>query len=132
MNWLKKLTARLDTEMTTNGTQDGSSFKNGSNPDSTNFDQSNHRPQVVAYATSSGSVYQVDYTNKRVRRLQGNGPATDRQGPDGQWKSFEDVVETSDGALGFVWRVDTEPGRVVFRSTVTSPVVAQVELEVAP
>lgn len=129
MNWLKKLTAKLDTEMTTNDTPDGSSFRNGLNPDSKNFEASNNRPQVVAYATRSGSVYHVDYANKRVRRLQGNRPPTDRQGPDGEWKSFEDVIETSDGALGFVWRVDSEPGRVVFRSTVTSPVVAQVNLD---
>lgn len=45
----------------------------------------------MEFTTKSGSVYEVDYVNKRIRRLSGKKDATGRQGPDGEWRTYKDI-----------------------------------------
>jgi hypothetical protein len=42
---------------------------------------------LIRFATEN-SVYEVDVTNKRVRRLVSTHEPTPRQGADGEWKEF--------------------------------------------
>lgn len=63
------------------------------------------------------SAYEVDLENNRVRRLHGKDAPTPRQGADGDWREFVQVIglqEKSDGVI-FVW----SPGKI----TQTSPIV---------
>jgi hypothetical protein len=41
--------------------------------------------------TESGSVYELDQVNKRVRRLSGVRAATARQGADGAWRQYDQL-----------------------------------------
>lgn len=42
--------------------------------------------------TASGSVYELDESQKRIRRVSGKEPPTPRQGPDGEWREYDIVV----------------------------------------
>ena len=74
--------------------------------------------------TQSGSVYELDLDNKRIRRMVGKHDATERQGKDGEWKRFAGVSTPRLGeALLIIWRYDLDDeGRTVARSTMTSAV----------
>lgn len=72
---------------------------------------------MTTYITESGSVYEVDHDNKRVRRLSGVKDPTPRQGKDGEWKTYVELnTELFPGCLFFIWE---HPGK----GTRTSPVV---------
>lgn len=45
----------------------------------------------MKFTTVSGSVYEADTTNKKIRRLTGKNDPTPRQGEDGQYKSYESL-----------------------------------------
>ena len=76
----------------------------------------------VILHTETGSIYEVDQAAKRVRRMHGKLPATERQGADGEWKAFEKMFVTEAGAV-FVWRyVDG-----IAKTTMTSPIVRAVK-----
>lgn len=68
------------------------------------------------------SVYEVDMENKQVRRMLGLNTHTDRQGPDGQWQTFE-TCWMMDGGMVFKWGTNADGSD---RCTWTSHVV-QVE-----
>jgi hypothetical protein len=53
----------------------------------------------TTFTTRSGSVYQVDTANQKVRRLEGEADPTPRQGKDGEWKSYEWIGCLSDYIL---------------------------------
>lgn len=59
--------------------------------------------------TESGSVYQIDYRSKRIRRLKGVQPGTPRQGRDEEWQVFDDVVQLEDGTLLIFWEKGSKP-----------------------
>lgn len=76
----------------------------------------------MIYKTESGSVYQVDEANSRVRRLLGTNAPTPRQGPDGEWKQYVSLSmwNTEDGKC--LWIDWTGHGN----GTVTSRIVEEV------
>ena len=41
--------------------------------------------------TASDSVYELDESRKRIRRLSGNGDPTRRTGQDGAWREYESI-----------------------------------------
>ena len=60
------------------------------------------------FTTETGSIYEVDETNKKIRRLSGNKDATGRQG-DGDWKSYQGLVlKLNESALIF-WTDEVKP-----------------------
>jgi hypothetical protein len=69
----------------------------------------------MIFYTESGSIYELDKPNNRIRRLEGVVNPTPRQGPDGEWKTFEHCspVRKGKGVL-IQWEG--------VRSTLTSPV----------
>lgn len=66
----------------------------------------------MKYATHN-SLYEVDVEAQKVRRLAGLHAPTQRQGPDGEWKSYESLTVLSDRRLLIQWEGA--------RCTVTSP-----------
>lgn len=46
----------------------------------------------MVFHTISGSVYEVDLTKKCVRRLAGKEDPTPRQGDDGKYKQYEELL----------------------------------------
>lgn len=76
---------------------------------------------MIKFRTYSGSVYELDQDNKRIRRLSGVKDPTPRQGADGQWKTYVHLkTEPEPGNdLYICWSVgDGEGGSD--RCTVTS------------
>ena len=62
----------------------------------------------MKFRTESGSTYEVDVENKRVRRLAGTNPATSRQGKDGDWRDFIAATPISVGLpVLFIWSGNT-------------------------
>lgn len=63
----------------------------------------------MKFRTESGSTYEVDATNKKVRRLAGSNPATGRQGKDGDWRAFVSTTPIEVGFEAFfVWEDTTK------------------------
>lgn len=60
----------------------------------------------MKFTTYSGSIYQVDDANKRIRRMHGVKPPTERQGND--WKTYASIsaIEVGKPVL-IVWGSDT-------------------------
>lgn len=76
---------------------------------------------IVTFTTRSGSTYELDRDNKRIRRLEGAGAPTPHQGPDGDWRGYLAISLPEVGAYVMViWGL---AGDVVER-TVTSDVVS--------
>lgn len=78
----------------------------------------------MIFQTESGSTYEIELQDKKVRRLNGTGDATPRMGTDGEWKSYVDISDLIIGSrILFVWQWDQdEEGQLVARSTVTSKI----------
>lgn len=47
---------------------------------------------MVRFFTESGSLYEVDWERSEIRRLSGTCPPTSRQGPDGTFKKFVQLM----------------------------------------
>lgn len=47
---------------------------------------------MITFSTISGSIYQVDEENKRIRRITGKTPPHRTFAPDGKWKPFEEIT----------------------------------------
>lgn len=45
----------------------------------------------MKFETQTGSLYEVDFDKKMIRRLAGLFPAQPRQGEDGVWKAYLDI-----------------------------------------
>lgn len=64
----------------------------------------------MKFNTLSGSIYELDQNQKRIRRLSGNKPATGRQGDD--WRTysciFPETVEVGK-ALMIFWVKEETP-----------------------
>ena len=46
----------------------------------------------MIFRTISGSRYEIDFEAKKIRRLHGMINPTTRQGLDGEWKPYTDIV----------------------------------------
>jgi hypothetical protein len=58
----------------------------------------------MKFTTESGSTYEVDLENKRVRRLAGAKSPTERQGKDGDWRTFVGISPIRSGLpVLFIW-----------------------------
>jgi hypothetical protein len=51
----------------------------------------------MIFYTVSGSAYELDKDNNKIRRLEGAIDPTPRQGPDGEWKTFEFCSQVCEG-----------------------------------
>lgn len=81
----------------------------------------------MIFITQSGSTYEVNQEQKMVRRLNGKGDATPRQGKDGEWRPFKVMTPVLVGqSVAFVWpsTVPLLPGSEpdAVPATITSPV----------
>ncbi len=57
-----------------------------------------------AFYTETGSIYELDKTNKRIRRVFGVSEPTPRMGADGSWKTYERLY-IEDLCAVIVWKV---------------------------
>lgn len=63
----------------------------------------------MKFETASGSLYEVDDINKKIRRLIGIKDPTPRQGIDGQWRGYKELaLELGQSAVIF-WDPETTP-----------------------
>lgn len=51
----------------------------------------------MRFTTISGSLYEVDTTAKKIRRLNGKGDPTPRQGKDGEWQPYLNDITVEKG-----------------------------------
>ena len=83
----------------------------------------------MIFVTRSGSTYEYDEHNKRVRRVNGKTDITPRMGKDGEWRSVASIL-VQEGASAYIfWTNDCDPPAAegTFPTTVTSPVVEILE-----
>lgn len=80
---------------------------------------------MITFKTATGSVYQIDTPNKRIRRLYGSHSPTQRQGKDGEWKTFVRVGNLQiNRPCMITWRtLPAEGGYVLEQATWTTVVV---------
>jgi hypothetical protein len=89
---------------------------------------------MIAFTTQSGSKYEVDTDNKRIRRLTGKNEPTRRQGVDGNWRNYDTIVPeliTIGEQVAIFWTKDTplldetpeEDRKIAVPTTITSAVV---------
>lgn len=80
----------------------------------------------VQFKTETGSMYEVDYENSRIRRLSGVKDPTSRQGKDGEWRTYQDLILKKGSNCFIFWDPKTTPlleGSIGGEpSTITSPV----------
>jgi hypothetical protein len=92
---------------------------------------------MISFTTESGSVYQVDPIQSRVRRLEGNASPLPRQGKDGEWKEYWTISEIEVGLpVCIIWDPSTTPLLAGSHSsakpaTITSRVIKVEESSVA-
>lgn len=63
----------------------------------------------MKFKTESGSEYEVNADDKKIRRLFGKVKPTDRQGADGEWKKYEDISDIVVGRSVIVVYGKAEP-----------------------
>jgi hypothetical protein len=74
-------------------------------------------------ATVTGSLYELDGENHRIRRVSGERAPTIRQGTDGTWRSYVLIAPeqpTVGSRLVVVWEIDVDGHRA--ESTILSEV----------
>ena len=63
------------------------------------------------FSTETGSEYQIDVKNRKIRRLAGEHSPTRNQGPDGAWQPYL-RIEPPEPARGqpllIIWRVEVD------------------------
>lgn len=76
---------------------------------------------MLRFLTESGSIYEIDHTERKVRRVSGKGPGTPRVGTDGSWRTFMDLNQPTVGnAVLIQWRLNPDSGAL--ETTLTSAV----------
>jgi hypothetical protein len=55
------------------------------------------------FETLSGSVYEVNSEEKKIRRLTGRVSATKRQGQDGEWREYQQAIVRLNQSVMIVW-----------------------------
>ena len=73
----------------------------------------------MIFKTESGSVYEVNESTKKIRRIFGKGSATPRQGKDQEWKDYLSITTTYDNCLLITWSIENN----VAKTTMTSPLI---------
>lgn len=63
----------------------------------------------MLFQTVNGSSYEVDQENKKIRRLSGSSNPTNRQGKDGDWKTFFNISPIVEGKGVVIFWVDADP-----------------------
>jgi len=83
---------------------------------------------VVVFRTESSSMYEVNIDERKIRRLHGANPATNRLGHDGEWKEFLNISELEIGeSVVITWSISNEQEEFRLKTTVTSPIIDFVE-----
>ncbi len=63
----------------------------------------------MIFRTQSNSVYEVDFDNKMVRRINGVNEPTARQGKDGEWRKYIDIVLKENSPCYIFWEAKDTP-----------------------
>ena len=75
---------------------------------------------IITFTTESGSIYELDIGNKRIRRMMGSSPPTPHQGADGQWFRYMAISPPEVGGyVNIVWCWENS----LLKTTMTSNVV---------
>jgi hypothetical protein len=70
---------------------------------------------------TENSCYELDLTNKRIRRLQGVYSSTPKQGNDNEWKLYSDISIPAQGdSMLIIWSYDKDTAK----STLTSNIIS--------
>jgi len=85
----------------------------------------------MKFKTLTGSTYEIDLTNKKIRRVSGLNDPTQRQGADGDWRNYDEVIPSPieiDKSVVIYWGKDVpllsgSPSNAI-PVTMTSPVVS--------
>lgn len=82
----------------------------------------------MKFFTETGSIYQIDTANKKIRRLSGTRPATSRIG-ENEWKKYLSIADLSlDRSAIIVWGDDVTPldpdSILALKTTITSKIVS--------
>jgi hypothetical protein len=68
---------------------------------------------------TGNSLYEVDTIGKRIRRLNGTFNPTPRQGPDGEWREFLDILNLQESQSAIIiWGVSGD----TLKTTMTSEI----------
>lgn len=78
---------------------------------------------MIIVHTESGSIYEFDHQNKRVRRLHGERPATSYQGDDGEWKNYINSTVLDDNTILIIWNYENGVAKTTKTSLVTKTIV---------
>lgn len=79
---------------------------------------------MIKFTTETGSVYEVDASACRMRRLSGTHAPSTNQGEDSVWKNYGLISPVEAGSpVLVVWLVEPDDVNWKVRSTITSPVV---------
>jgi hypothetical protein len=75
--------------------------------------------------TYSSSIYEIDEEAKKIRRLHGIKDPTPRQGNDGDWKDYKEIIIALNKQLIIVWGNGTNAnGEAIMKTTATSSIEA--------
>lgn len=72
---------------------------------------------TITTVHTAHSVYQIDWAEKKVRRLSSTHAPTDNQKDDGEWQDYESIVVGPSG-MSIQWAQGTTPKPY----TITSPI----------
>lgn len=61
----------------------------------------------MKFKTETGSEYEVNTDSKKIRRMTGVKEATARQGKDGEWKGYVDLVLSVGTSAMIYWDAST-------------------------
>jgi len=77
----------------------------------------------LIFKTISGSIYELNQEEKKIRRLYGLSTGSKRTGQDGEWKQYEDILPDNiipGRQVIIIWSADKVNGESVLRATETS------------
>lgn len=61
------------------------------------------------FITETGSKYEIDKENSKIRRLNGKNSPTNRQGEDGEWKKYFNISGVEIGkSVVILWEAKVE------------------------
>lgn len=82
----------------------------------------------MIFITMSGSRYEADLQNKKIRRLSGANQPTLRQGKDGDWREFDSIssIEINKEVL-IIWTPNTKLLEGSPRSSIPATMTSKVK-----
>jgi hypothetical protein len=89
---------------------------------------------MILLKTTTGSLYEIDKPNNRIRRVSGEKPPTPRMAADGTWRTYQALSPLQVGAqVLIVWEFyEDAGGELHTQNTLTSPVTHIVPNATAP